>query len=285
MNFQRFTEKIAESGLDVHGAAVYEDGKLIGQYGDTTGRYPIYSCTKAVTSLAVGMAVEDGVLDINQSILHYLPQYAIEELSEKQTETFAQITVRRLLTMSVAGLPFSNGGDNWIQNALSSEIDDVEEKTFNYSNVCAYLAGVAVSVAEKQDLYEMLTQRLFDPLNIQNPPYATSPCGFMNGATNMELSVNELSRIGMVFAGSGAYKDRRIVSKEYIREACSIQQMNREGGYGYFIWKYRDGFSINGKWGQKCYILPDRKRMVTFLSNIPEGSDMIRGWMEEYILQ
>ena len=107
----------------------------------------------------------------------------------------------------------------------------------------------------------------------------------MNGATNMELSVNELSRIGMVFAGSGAYKDRRIVSKEYIREACSIQQMNREGGYGYFIWKYRDGFSINGKWGQKCYILPDRKRMVTFLSNIPEGSDMIRGWMEEYILQ
>ena len=285
MNFQRFTEKIAESGLDVHGAAVYEDGKLIGQYGDTTGRYPIYSCTKAVTSLAVGMAVEDGVLDINQSILHYLPQYAIEELSEKQTETFAQITVRRLLTMSVAGLPFSNGGDNWIQNALSSEIDDVEEKTFNYSNVCAYLAGVAVSVAEKQDLYEMLTQRLFDPLDIQNPPHATSPCGFMNGATNMELSVNELSRIGMVFAGSGAYKDRRIVSKEYIREACSIQQMNREGGYGYFIWKYRDGFSINGKWGQKCYILPYRKRMVTFLSNIPEGSDMIRGWMEEYILQ
>lgn len=285
MNFKGFTDEICESGLDVHGAEVYEDGKLIAQYGDTTGRYPIYSCTKAITSLAAGMAVEDGVMDINHSVLRYLPKEAIEGISAKQAETFEQITVRRLLTMSVSGLPFSNGGDNWIKNALNSKIDHVEDRQFNYSNVCAYLTGVSVSVAEKQDLYEMLTQRLFDPLDIQNPPHAASPCGFFNGATNMELSVNELSRIGMVFADGGVYKGRRIVSKEYIREACSIQQMNREGGYGYFIWKYRDGFSINGKWGQKCYILPDRRLMVTFLSDIPEESDRVRECMERHILQ
>ena len=60
--------------------------------------------------------------------------------------------------------------------------------------------------------------------------------------------------------------------------------MNREGGYGYFIWKYRDGFSINGKWGQKCFIFPDRGLMVTFLSDMPEGSEAICELMEQYIL-
>ena len=66
--------------------------------------------------------------------------------------------------------------------------------------------------------------------------------------------------------------------------ASSVQQMNREGGYGFFLWKYRDGFSINGKWGQKCYILPKEKIMVTFLSHLEDGSGDLSESMERHIL-
>ena len=284
MDFKGFTSQIIEKEMKVHGIQVYMKGQLVEEYGDTTGRYPVYSCTKGITSLAAGMAVDDGVLDINRSVLRYLPEDALEGISEKQLEIFEKITLRRLMTMSVSGLPFSNEGDNWIRNALISRIDQVEDRQFNYSNVCAYLTGVAVSTAEKQDLYGMLTERLFEPLGIQDPPHVTSPCGFFNGATGMELSVAELSGIGMVYANDGVYHGRRIVSGKYLHEACRVQQMNREGGYGYFIWKYRDGFSINGKWGQKCFIFPDRGLMVTFLSDMPEGSEAICELMEQYIL-
>ena len=60
--------------------------------------------------------------------------------------------------------------------------------------------------------------------------------------------------------------------------------MNREGGYGYFIWRYRDGFSINGKWQQKCYVLPGRQMMVTFLSDIRDASPDLRQSMERNLL-
>ena len=99
----------------------------------------------------------------------------------------------------------------------------------------------------------------------------------------MELTVNELSRIGLLLKNNGVYEGKRLVSGEYVREATSAKQMNREGGYGYFVWKYRGGFSINGKWQQKCYVLPEEDVMVTFLSHIEEKTPAIRESMERNI--
>ena len=100
----------------------------------------------------------------------------------------------------------------------------------------------------------------------------------------MKLSVHDLSLIGLLLYNKGIYEGSRIVSEKYVDMATSILQMNREGGYGYFIWKYRDGFSINGKWKQKCYCLPKEKLMVTFLSHIENGSDDLLRSMEKNIL-
>ncbi len=88
----------------------------------------------------------------------------------------------------------------------------------------------------------------------------------------------------MMLSREGKYGQKQIVPAAYVKEATSVQQMNREGGYGYFFWKYRDGFSLNGKWGQKCYVLPNKGILVTFLSHMEEGSDKIRDCMEKYLL-
>lgn len=100
----------------------------------------------------------------------------------------------------------------------------------------------------------------------------------------MKLTVNGLSKIGLLLYNKGIYDGQRIVSEEYVNMATSVQQMNREGGYGYFIWKYRDGFSINGKWKQKCYVLPKDKIIVTYLSHIEDDSHDLLDSMEKNIL-
>ena len=99
----------------------------------------------------------------------------------------------------------------------------------------------------------------------------------------MELTVNELSRIGFVLMDEGLYQGTRILSEKYVKEACGIRQMNREGGYGYFVWKYQDGFRISGKWGQRCYIFPRRGLMITYLAHMEEGSEQLADCMWEMI--
>lgn len=69
-----------------------------------------------------------------------------------------------------------------------------------------------------------------------------------------------------------------------MNEATAIQQMNREGGYGYYFWHYRDGFRISGKWGQKCFVFPKRQLMITYLAEMKEGADVALHTMEREIL-
>lgn len=286
MNFNAFVNDIINNQWKVFGVEVYVDGNLTYQYGDTTEhRYPIYSATKTITSIAVGMAIDEGKLDIHKSILEYLPANVISKLPKEQLEAYKHITTKRLLTMSVSGYPFRPSGENWLEESLLCPIADVNKKEFDYSNISAYLAGVVTSCALNEDLYQYLNRKLFVPLGIMNPPFVRCPDGYFYGASGMELSVHELSKIGLLLYHRGVYEGKRILSEEYVKEATSLQQMNREGGYGYFVWKYRNGFSINGKWKQKCYVLPEDKLMVTYLSHIEDDTPDLKESMERNILE
>lgn len=285
MNFEAFINDIRKNDWNVFGVEVYKGGKLVHSFGDTTTtRYPIYSATKTITSIAVGLAVDEGKMDIYKSVLEYLPASAVEQMKPEQAKLYKDITIRHLLTMSVSGYPFRPEGDSWLVESLNYPIKGVSQDVFDYSNVSAYLVGVAVSHTEGEPLYEYLNRKLFIPLGIKEPPYATCPDGYFYGASKMELTVHEFGKIGLLLYNGGCYDGKRILSEDYVKEATSVQKRNREGGYGYFIWKYRDGFSINGKWKQKCYILPKEELVITYLSHIEDDTPDLKLSMEKHIL-
>ena len=287
MEFDSFISDIQSNKWNVYGVEVYEDGNLTHTYGDTLESvHDIYSATKAILSIAVGIAVDEGRFDLGKSVLYYLPQNKVEKISNEQRSIFEKITIQRLLSMSVMDFPFRPEGDSFIDFALNTKISDPDERSFNYNNINAYLVGVALTEALGMDLGEFIEKRVFQPLGITQFEFDRCPEGYFYGASGTKLTVNELSKLGLLLYNRGIFDGKRILSERYIDEATSIQQMNREGGYGYFIWKYRDGFSINGKWGQKCYVLPNEKLIVSFLSHMEEkeNTNKLKSSMERYIL-
>ena len=285
MDFDAFVKDIRDNSWNVFGVEVYEKGQLIHSYGDTEENlHEIYSATKTVLSVAVGIASDENRFDINRSLLSYLPSDKINGLSKEQQDVWDRITIQRLLTMSVGDFPFRPEGENYLDFSLNTRFTDPEERKFNYSNISAYLVGVALSESLKTDLGAFIEERIFNPLGIEKYEYSRSPEGYFYGASGMKLTVNGLSRIGLLLYQKGTVNGQRILSEEYVNAATSIQQMNREGGYGYFIWKYRDGFSINGKLKQKCYVLPKQDLVITYLSHIEDDSHALLESMEKNIL-
>ena len=285
MDFTGFVSDIQLNGWNVYGAEVYVDGKLVHSYGDTDENiHDIYSATKAILSIAVGIAVDEKKFDIDKSILYYLPENRVEGISAEQRNVFEKISVKRLMTMSVGDIPFIGEGDSFIDFALETKIDKPEERVFNYSSLSSYLVGVALTEALGTDLGPFIEKRIFEPLGIDRFEYDRCPEGYFYGSSGTKLTVNELSKLGLLFYNRGVFAGERILSEDYIDEATSIQQMNREGGYGYFLWKYRDGFSINGMRGQKCFVLPSQKLVISFLSFIEEGSGELVKSMEKHII-
>ena len=285
MDFDAFVKDIRDNSWNVFGVEVYEKGQLIHSYGDTEENlHEIYSATKTVLSVAVGIASDENRFDINRSLLSYLPSDKINGLSKEQQDVWDRITIQRLLTMSVGDFPFRPEGENYLDFSLNTRFTDPDERKFNYSNISAYLVGVAISESLKTDLGAFIEERIFNPLGIEKYEYSRSPEGYFYGASGMKLTVNGLSRIGLLLYQKGTVNGQRILSEEYVNAATSIQQMNREGGYGYFIWKYRDGFSINGKLKQKCYVLPKQNLVITYLSHIEDDSHALLESMEKNIL-
>lgn len=89
MNFDAFVKDIEDNNWCVFGTEVYENGVLTHSWGDTTENlHELYSATKTVESVAVGIAYDRGLIDFNKSILDYLPKENVEKLSQSQTEVF-----------------------------------------------------------------------------------------------------------------------------------------------------------------------------------------------------
>ena len=294
MDFEDFRKDIVDNGWKVHGVEVYENSVLTHSFGDTTENiHELYSITKSVLSAAVGIAYDEGLIDLDRCILEYIPKEYVEKMTEENKADFEKISVRRLMTLSVEGLPFRPEGEDWLSFSLACKLKSPETPSFNYSNISAYLVGVALQNATGRDVGAFIEERLFAPLGIEKYEYIRSPEGYFYGASGMKLTVSDLSKIGLLFYHGGEFRSKdenekevckRILSEEYVKMATSIQQMNREGGYGFFIWKYRSGFSFNGKWKQKCYILPKEGILVSYLSDIRDDSHELLESMEKHIL-
>lgn len=285
MSFQSFAHDIEQNRWNIFGVEVWQDGQLLHRFGDTTEtRHNLYSATKSITSIAAGMAIDDGRFDLTRRLLDYLPGSVIAGMSPAQRETYRDITIRRLMTMSVPGYPFRPEGESWLASSLAYPLPEADKVTFEYSNIPTYLVCVALTHALDEPVGDYLTRRLYQPLDISRPPMMHCPDGYFYGASGTELTVNELSRIGLLMLNGGVYAGQQLLSESYVREATRVQQMNREGGYGYFIWKYRDGFSFNGKWKQKCYVLPSRGLLISYLGHIEENCPGLKASMERNIL-
>lgn len=283
--FQDFVNKVNNNKWEVYGIEVFHNGSIVDKHDFVPSkRHPIYSATKTITGTAAGIAVQEGKFSIEAPLIEYLRDELPTGLTGQQLNQIETITIRQLMSMSVTGFPFRPEGDDWIEYSLRCPMACLEPSVFAYSNISAYLVGVAIEKAVGEHLIEYLKPRFFDVLEIDDPVYQNCPSGHFYGATGMQLTVNELSRIGQLYMQNGIYNGVSVLSSEWVTAATSIQQTNKEGGYGYFIWKYKNGYRISGKWGQRCLVFPEQKLMVTYLSNMESGSGAVTGAIEEDIL-
>lgn len=272
--FETLVKTIEQNNWTVYGLEIRKNGELLQVYGDTKEkRYPIYSATKSFVSTAAGIAVKEGTFSVKESIFDYLKSEVPVYATKEQKDVLKKLTVERLMTMSVKGYPFRPEGEDWLSYSLLYPLSDVEIPAFNYSNIPAYLVGVALEKATGEHLADYLTPRLFEPLKIEKPVYANCPSGHFYGASGMELTVEELGRLGQLYLAEGVWMGERIFTEEWGREATSVKTACREGGYGYFIWKYKEGFRITGKWGKRCFVFPKTGITVTYLSDMQNESE------------
>ncbi len=263
-------DAFAARDLEVHSCMVLRHGRVIaeGWWRPYTANTPhmLFSLSKSFTSTAVGLAVHEGRLSLDDPVTSFFPA----ELPAEVGPNLAAMRVRQLLTMGTGhhsdttGRVRAAGNDNWVRAFLALPVEHAPGSRFVYNTAATYMLSAIVQQRTGQTLLDYLTPRLFRPLGIEGATWESCPRGINAGGWGLSLTTEAIARFGQLYLQQGRWENRQLLPAAWVAEATAKQISNSDGragdwaqGYGYQFWRCRHGaYRGDGAHGQFCVVLP-----------------------------
>lgn len=296
MKIKLFLQELDRCGFNLRTLLIIRHGHVVAE----AAKYPflpedkrlVYSCSKSFTGTAVGIAEKEGLLDINDFILDYFPEYAGIELDDR----VKRIKIRDLLTMSTGHGCDSvgdicNGEDDWVRTFLTRTMDFEPGEKFVYDSGGTYMLSEIISRVTHQPMFEYLKKELFGQLHIEDVMWEYH--GNVNtGAWGVLIAPEDLAKLGMLYLHKGIFEEQRILPEKWVQDASAHQIdtgfSNPAGwsqGYGYQIWKNNEtSFRMDGAFGQYCMVFPKEDMIVVTTAEECNAARMFP-LIEKYLLK
>ena len=280
---------IKNQNLHVLNVIVRRDGNIIARH-DFEEEKPtlLWSVSKTFTSMAIGIAISEGYMKINDHVIDYFPDVSLVHINEY----LKKMTIHDLLCMGtghaecpVAKTDWSDGKSWDICQLFFDEPIAFEPGThFTYNNSATYMLSKIISNTTGTNLDEYLDKKIFQQLDIPKPKWDTCPKGIPQGFSGLYLTAEQLSRFGQLILDKGVWKGKQLIPSSYIEQAASVQISTKDfnpyfatadhhQGYGYQMWmnSYPNSYRMDGMYGQYVVMLPDKNAVVTYISNEPQN--------------
>lgn len=220
--------------------------------------------SKLITTTAVMLAVQDGLVKLDEPVTTYLPDFKVYSRYEEHPEQ--KITLRRLLNYT-AGIPVEAPVGNYFEPASAASFDDHVRSLYGSWLVCPVgrgfyhsdgssdLAAYAIQLAAGKPLKDYLQERLFNPLGmsrttadrqkiLDDPQRAIGHMTAMSkmpavypaiGAGGIYSTAGDLARLIQLHINQGTLDGRAIVDRslmETIHTPVGIARTKPDVYYG-----------------------------------------------------
>lgn len=309
-----YVEEAAQKDIDINSIMVIQGGKVTGEayLNGWTAEDPhqMWSTSKSFTSFAVGFAIKEGKLSLDDKMSDIFPQEAQAVLDTLSNEEFKanllDADIRDYLVMACGhkrdatyvlgeryaaeGLQGIDSLDTFLKQHGKNLIEEFfsvpfEEKpgTFNcYNSMATYMLSAAVQKVTGEKIVDYLYPRLFRPLGMEKPRWDEVQ-GINCGGWGLWLKPEDMARTGLMMLGEGRYDGRQTVPSDYLAEASesyfswdlpdgcrTMEDRYRSTGYGYQIWQNPDAFYTAGMWGQFIYVFPELDAVVVATAEVKD---------------
>ncbi len=252
---------------------------------DAATPHLLFSLSKSFTSTAVGFAVAEGKLGLDDALLQAFPADAPAQPSEN----LRQMRVRDLLRMATGqqtepafwletATPDSLRGTpaaSWVRRFLAHPVPFKPGTHFLYDTPATYMLSALVQRRTGQTVRDYLGPRLFAPLGIGAPTWDASPEGVTIGGYGLRARTEDIARLGLLYLQRGRWNGRQLLPAAWADSATARQTANGSNpasdwdqGYGYQFWRSRHGFRGDGAFGQYMLVLPEQDAVVAITSGV-----------------
>ncbi len=271
------------SGVD--SMLVVRHGRLIAEgYFNGFARdslHDLRSTGKSFTSALAGIAIDQGLLAVDDPISMHIPQF---ERHDNMNARKHAIQVFHLLNMN-SGLecndwePGSRGNEehmydkrDWVGFILDLPTPYEPGAAAQYCTGGVVVLGYIISQRSGMALDAYANTWLLGPLGIQQSDWRRSPDGAATGGGGLRLRPRDAAKLGQLYLDGGTWNGVRVVPAEWVQR--SQQRVNQLGsdGYGYLWWKRgfsRAGgnvasFFTSGNGGNYIFVVPSLDLVVVF---------------------
>ena len=254
-----------------------------------THLHSLQSVTKSVTSVALGIAVDEGhIPDVEAPVWPYFEMYDVDLADPRRAAASLEdfLTMRSGIDWAIPGQTYDDdthpttileASDRWIDYVVAQPVGTEPGTRFDYNDGVSVLLGKIVRQATGQRLDAWAEERLFSPIGIEEYYWKITPGGEVDSEGGLYLSTQDLARIGYLMLRGGEWDGRQIISPEWVEASTSpvvpdvVPDNDRsDTGYGYQWWVpvHENGetrvFAGNGYGGQFIHVVPEYDLISVF---------------------
>lgn len=277
----------------LHGFMLLRHGKVAAEgwwrpYRPTY-RHMLYSLSKSFTSTAVGLAVSEGRLSVDDKVVSFFPDSCPKVIGPN----LAAMRVRDLLTMTTGhsqdaiGPTVSAADGDWPKAFLGLPVDHQPGTFFVYNSAATYMCSAIVTKLTGQRVLDYLTPRLLQPLGITGATWEQCPKGNNTGGWGLAICTEDIARFGQMLLQKGQFGGKQVVPADWVALATSKQVPNGDDpqndwnqGYGFQFWRCRHNiYRGDGAFGQYCVVMPEQDAVLAVHSGVGDmGAILSIAW-------
>lgn len=228
----------------------------------------MYSVSKTVTGLAIGLLADKGALGLDDPVAKHFPEMGPVHPWLEAT------TIRHMLAMRGPhrSTTYKVTAGGWLESYFRVPPTHPPGTAFTYDTSASYVLAALVERLSGTSLPDFLRPRLLEPLGIgPGLRFLTGPEGISHGGSGLVCTPRDLLRLAHLLLHDGVHDGARLLPADYLRAATSPQADTAlqtwgdalRRGYGYQLWlPRRGGWLMFGLGGQIVYGDPARELAV-----------------------
>ncbi|MCA9213202.1 MAG: serine hydrolase [Planctomycetales bacterium] len=272
------TNALDEQFDGIHSLMIARNGSVIAEGWwtpyDAEHKHVLYSLSKSFTSTAVGFAVAEGKLTVDDRVVDFFP----DDVPDDASANLKAMRVRDILTMT-AGHETEPSASPIVVSAksfLANPVPHAPGTHFKYNTAATFMQSAIVQKQTGETILDYLGPRLFEPLDIEGPVWDTNFQGISLGGYGLRVRTEDIAKFGQLYLQKGMWNGKQLLPKEWIDLATTKQVPNGSNpesdwnqGYGFQFWRCRHNcYRGDGAFSQFCIVLPEHNTVVAITSGV-----------------
>jgi CubicO group peptidase (beta-lactamase class C family) len=242
-----------------------------------------WSMAKSFVSILFGMQVDEGKINIENTVDFYLP--------EMKDSGYENVKVKHVLQMS-SGVKWDEDYQDFNSDinkmgrvlAIGGSLDEmttelegesVPGKEFHYVSMDTHVIGMIVRRVSGKSLVLLLQENIWQKLDMEsNADWIVDSKGAAFALGGLNVTTRDYARFGRLLVNNGQWEGEQLVSEDWIKAATTANAVYLEStkdklGYGYQFWlptlAEEGEFFCVGVYGQYIYV--NQKENIVIVKN------------------